>query len=160
MTLGRGGRGRDHQLPTETKGSLLCSSPSLLGEGTPMDPAPSGEGPLLPVGMVATGAASQPTGPAQPSPGELQGGGRRTPVSPDPFRLPGLLPMASPVTGPQRKETGQIHPFPPLHPSLRATLQEISIASAHSAWSRGRGVLSEDPSFSLSMCMFLGRTHM
>lgn len=80
-------------------------------------------------------------------------------MSPDPSRLSGLLPMASPITSPQRKETGQILPFPPLHPSLRATLQEISVALAHSAWSGGTGVLSEDPSFSLSMCIFLGRTH-
>lgn len=83
---------------------------------------------------------------------KVEAGGHRCP-------LPGLLPMASLVTGPQRKETGQIHPFPPLHPSLRATLQEISVALAHSAWSRGRGVLSEGPSFSLSMCIFLDRTH-
>lgn len=124
--LGRGGVGEGSSTPQGNKWFLAMQQPppSLLVEGTPMDPATFW-------GRTPSGAASQPTGPAQPGPGELQGGGRRTPVSPGPFRLPGLLPMVSPTTCPQRKGTGQILTFPPLHPSLRATLQETSsVASA------------------------------
>lgn len=68
-------------------------------------------------------------------------------MSPARSGLPALLPMGSPVASPQRKGTGQTLPFRPPRPPLGAALQDTSFAaSAHPAWERGQGVLSEGPS--------------
>lgn len=156
MTLGgRGGGGEGEGSPTPQGKKRFLSV-----EGTPMGPATFWERTPFACGNGGhmCRLPAYRTSPAQP---------RRTARwrqedtdVPGPLQTPRLVSHGS-ANHKSTKKGGRTdaHPSAPAPISQSHPSGNLSVASAHSVWRRGRGVLSEDPSFSLSRCIFIGRTH-